>query len=792
MRILRIKLLRDLWRLRAQSLAIALVIAAGVGMVVMSFGMIRSLEATREAYYDLYRFADVFAPLRRAPEPLMGSVRMLPGVAMAESRISTGAILDVAGVMEPVSARIHSLPPDGQPALNRLVVRSGRLPDPRRPQEVVANEAFANAARLRVGDRIAATLYGNQVELRLVGTVLSPEYVYTVAPGQIFPDNRRFGTLWMGREPLAAALDLTDAFNEVTLRLAPDADQNEAIRRLDLLLAPYGGNGAFPRDQQISDRFVTNEISQLRVTIELLPPIFLAVAAFLLNIVLARLVDTEREVIGLLKAFGYRGRTIMQHYAELALLLSVGGLVLGVLVGTWLGRALARLYQAYFVFPFLEFRAGADVYLIAVAVTLVAVIAGAFAAVRRAAGLNPAEAMRPQVPPDFSGRLSKLVTSLGPDEPSRMILRGLVRRPLRTTLAVTGIAAALGLYIASASATDNVERMIDLVFGRGQRGDLIVAFSEPRDARALHELQRLPGVLRVEPFRAAGARLRAGPRVEREGLSSADAGADLRRLIDLDGRLVDPPPAGAIVSTSLAAQLDVAPGDLITAEITEGNRPTLSIPVARVIETPIGASVTLDRRTINRLLREGETMSGAYLSVDDAALPRLYSELKATPGIANVTIFSAMLQSLRQTIGENMGIVTMFNTGFAALIVLGVVYNSARISLSERARDLASLRVLGFRRGEVGFVLLGELALLVLLAIPVGSLLGIGLSWLLTQAYSASADSHASLYTIPFAINPATVAEGILVVSAAAAVTALLIRDRTDRLDLIRALKTRE
>ena len=342
---LTVKLFRDLWRLRAQSLAIALVIAAGVGMVVMSFGLIRSLEATRAAYYDQYRFADIFAPVRRAPETAMREVAALPGVATAESRISAAAVLDIAGIAEPVAARVHSLPPDGQPALNRIVLRSGRLPDPARPEEVVASEAFATAARLAPGDRFDALLYGKQVELRLVGTALSPEYVYAVAPGQIFPDNRRYGILWMGREALAAALDLTEAFNEVVVRLSPGARGEETIRRLDILLAPYGGTGAYGRDQQISDRFLSSEIDQLGTTVEILPPIFLAVAAFLLNIVLGRLVDTEREVIGLSKAFGYRNGAIMRHYAQLALRLSAGGLLLGAGLGIWLGRAAAGLYQ---------------------------------------------------------------------------------------------------------------------------------------------------------------------------------------------------------------------------------------------------------------------------------------------------------------------------------------------------------------------------------------------------------------------------------------------------------------
>lgn len=782
-----VKLLRDLWRLRAQSFAIALVIAAGVGMVVMSFGLIRSLEATRATYYDRYRFADIFAPVRRAPETVMREVSALPGIAAAESRISAAAVLDIAGIAEPVTARIHSLPPSGQPRLNRLVLRAGRLPDAHRPEEVVASETFAAAARLRPGDSFAALIYGKQVELRLVGTALSPEYIYAVAPGQIFPDNRRFGVLWMGREALAATLDLTEAFNEVTLRLSPGSAPAETIQRLDLLLDPYGGTGAYGRDQQISDRFLSNEIDQLGTIVEILPPIFLGVSAFLLNIVLGRLVDTEREVIGLLKAFGYRDRTILLHYAALALLLSAGGLLLGVLLGTWLGRATAGLYQHYFTFPFLEFRAGADAYAIASAATLAAVVAGALGAVRRAARLAPAEAMRPPIPADYSGRWTgELARRFGPDEPSRMILRGLLRRPVRSGLTVVGIAAALALYIASAGANDNVSRMIDLAFARAQRGDLTVTLAEIRDARALHELSQLPGVLRVEPFRAAGARLIAGPREEREGLSGAMPGGDLGRLVDLDGNVIEPAPRGALISGRLARLLDVQAGDTITAAVTEGGRERLTIPIAAVVESPLGGSALLDRAELNRLLHEGDNLSGAYLSVDATRLPALYAALKRTPSIAAVSARAAILQGIDETIARNMGIIALFNVGFAGLIVLGVVYNSARISLSERARDLASLRVLGFRRPEVAFVLLGEQALLVLAALPLGILMGIALARYMTAQFSAD------LYTIPFAVNPATLAEGVLVVGAAAGLTALLIRGRIDRLDLVRALKTRE
>ena len=782
---LTIKLLRDLWRLRTQAVAIALVIAAGVAMVIMSFGMIRSLEATRAAYYERYRFADVFAPVRRAPTSVISQVRGIPCVAFAEGRVSTRGILDVPGIIEPISARIHSLPTaDG---LNLLVLRSGRFPDVGRVDEAVVNEAFAKAARLDIGESFEATVYGKRVRLRLVGTVLSPEYVYAVAPGQIFPDNRRYAVIWMNREPLAAALDLTNSFNEVLVRLAPRASQPEVLRKLDLLLDRYGGAGAYGRDLQISDRFVSNEIGQLSTTVELLPPIFLAVAAFLLNIVLARLVDTEREVIGLMKAFGYTNRSVMSHYGGLALLLSVGGLALGAALGTWLGRALATMYQQYFVFPFLEFRAGWDSYLIAAGATFIAAVVGAALAVGRAARLMPAEAMRPLAPADYSGRwTSGIAHALGPDEPSRIVLRNLLRRPLRTSLAIVGLSAALALYIASASATDNVDTMIDLAFGRAERADMVVTFAEPRDARASYELARLPGVMRVEPFRFVGAKLVAGQHTLREGLSSNSPGADLSRIVDMNGRVIEPPAGGVIISSRVARQLGVEVGEPLQVNVTEGERPQVELNISQVIDTPLGSAAHLDKVALNRIMREGDTSSGAYLEVDPVLREEVFRELKQTPQIASVTSEAAIIQGVRDTVAQQMGIVALFNTGLAALIVLGVVYNSARISLSEQARDLASMRVLGFRRGETAFVLVGELGLLILLSLPMGIAFGIWLARYVTQQFSAD------LYTIPFGIHAATLAEGVLVVLVAAAVTALVIRIRVDDLDLVQALKTRE
>jgi putative ABC transport system permease protein len=782
-----IKLWRDLWRLRAQAVAIALVIAAGVGMAVMSAGMMRSIEDTRDAYYDRYRFASVYAPVKRAPEGLMTQIRALPGVAVAESRLTAAATIDLPGVAEPASARVHSLPDNSTPRLNALFLRNGRWLDPARADEVLVNAQFADAARLAPGSTLAATVHGKLLRLRIVGVVLSPEYVYAIAPGEIFPDNHRYGIIWMNRRPLAGILDLDGAFDEVVIALQRGADSGEVIRRLDMLLERYGGVAAYDRGQQISDRFVVNEIDQLRTMTSFLPPIFLGIAAFLLNIVLGRLVDTERETIGLLKAFGYRDGAIILHYAQLALLLSVAGIALGFALGAWLGRGLARMYQAFFVFPFLHFRAGADIYAIAALVALAAVLLGSYAAVRRAARLPPAEAMRPPMPPSYGGLVARALIAVRQlDEPTRMILRDLTRQPLRSSLSIFGIACALALYIASASSTDNIDRMIDLAFDRAERQDLTVSFVEPRDARALFELARLPGVRRVEPARAVTARLRIGPRVERQALSGALAGADLSRIVDLDGRAITAPGLGVLASASLARKLGLERGAMIDIEIAEGRKPHVRLPVTGIVESALGTPAYLSMQGLNRLMLEGDVVSGALLAVDPLQFDALYARLKDMPMIASVAPRTAAIRGIRATVSENMGMVTLFNTGFAVMIVFGVVYNAGRVMLSERARDLASLRVLGYRRSEVAYMLLGSLAVLTLVALPLGCGLGVGLAWLLMMQFSND------LYTIPFGMRAATAAQGVLVVMAATTATTLLLARRMHRLDLVRVLKTRE
>lgn len=781
------KLLRDLWHIKGQALAIALVIACGVGMYVMSNGMLQSLEETRRAYYERYRFADVIAPVKRAPESIINSIAALPGVRRAEGRIRVGAVLDVAGASAPVTGVLISLPETRRLPINALVLRQGRYPDPAKPEEVLVLEGFAQAHGLALGDSLSAILHGTRRALTMVGTVLSPEFVYAIAPGELVPDDRRYGVLWMQRRALASAFDLDGAFNEALLLLGQDAQQRGLIARLDRLLEAYGTPGAYGRDRQLSDQFLSNEIEQLRVMGRLLPPIFLLVATFLLNVVIGRLIDTEREQIGLLKAFGYSDRAVGWHYLKMMGGIALLGVALGCLLGVWLGRGLASMYMEYFKFPFLIFRAQPDVFLIAVAFSLLVAVLGTLSAVLRVMRLQPAVAMVPPAPPDYRRAVGGIQALSGwLDQPSRMILRHLLRWPRRAAMTSIGIAMSMGLLIGSSFTLDAMLHMVDISFNVIDRQDVTVSFTEARSLSALSDLRHEPGVMKAEPFRAVPVVLRNGHLRRRESVIGLLPNSGLSRLVDNHYRAVTLPQEGLVLSAKLAESLRVQAGDRLLLEVREGRRAQRSVRVAKVVKTYLGTVAYMDLDALSRILQEAPALNGAYLLVDAQQTQALYNRLKHTPVVAGVGLQEAAQRAFYDTLRESLGTFVFFNTLFAGLIAIGVVYNSARISLSERGRELASLRVLGLTRAEVSYILLGELAVLTLLALPLGALMGKALAWLLVTTFDTE------LFRIPLVIADATYGYAALVVLVAAVASGLMVRRRIDRLDLISVLKTRE
>jgi putative ABC transport system permease protein len=745
------------------------------------------LEETRTAYYERYRFADIFSSVKRAPKRLVRDITHIDGVKAVATRIVMDVTLDIAGLEEPATGRLISVSGSDRQALNDFVIRRGRSVLHDRPDEAVISEAFADEHHFEPGDHFHATINGNRRRLNIVGIALSPEFVYLIAPGAMMPDNKRFGVIWMGREALAAAFDMDGAFNDLAITLLRNAKASAVIADIDGLLDRFGGTGAYLRRDQISNWFLSSEIDQLRTMATVIPAIFLSVSAFLLNMVISRLIAMEREQIGLLKAFGYRNRTIAWHYTKFIIGMVALGLLAGCVTGGWLGRGLTEIYAQLYRFPFLYFRLDAGVFGGAVLISVTAALVGGLGAVTHAVRLPPAEAMAPPAPPSYRrGLLQRLPLVGALDQPTRMILRHLSRWPVRSGLTILGIALALSLLLSSMYWLDAIEHMIDVQYNQAERQDVTVTLTEPRSHRAIDAFRHVSGVLAVQPYRSVAARLRLGHRTKLVSVTGALNGATINRVLDVRNRTLELPPDGLVISQKLAETLSAKAGDTVTVEVLEGRRPVVPVRIAKTFENYLGTLAYMRIGALNRLLLEGATVSGAHILSDPNASAALHRQMKDLPQVAGVTLRDTAVKAFHDTIGDTMNFIVGFYVLFAGLLTFGVVYNSARISLSERGRELASLRVLGFTRFEISYILLGELAALTFIALPLGCALGYGLCWFLSAAFETE------LYRIPLHVERATFGYAAGVVLIAAAISGLIVRRRIDALDLIAVLKTRE
>jgi putative ABC transport system permease protein len=782
-----LKLARDLWRMRGQTLAIALVLAAATATFILSTGVHRSLTATRDAYYAQNHFADVFVNMTRAPRDILARVSSIPGVRRAEGNIIQYALLDFPGRVEPVRALISSVDETGLDKLNLVTLSEGHMPRPGQMNEIVVDQTFAKANQLALGDRIIAQIYGRRAELKIVGMGLAPNHIYSLPPGDLVPDDQHFGIFWMGRKALEGATDRRDAINSISVTLESKATEADVIRHLDVALSPYGSTGAYGREDHLSHAFLESELNQLDAMTKVIPPIFLVVSTFLVFIVLVRMVQTERPQIGLIKAFGYSDWAIGWHYLKFALAIAVISMTMGSAAGIWMGRAMTSLYAEYYRFPFLNYIFSVDVFVIAAVLAFGAAAVGALGGVLAAVRLTPAVAMSPPSPPVYrAGLIERLGRAGGFTVIGHMIVRHIFRAPGRSATTIFGVALSFGLLFSTMQFIDASKVMIDQVFVQSQHQDLTVTFTDPQNTDVVYALAQIPGVQRVETTRTIPVKITLRNRMERTAIESADPNARLTSWIDSDGSEISLPPGGLILSSQLAKQLNAHVGEDVLVEVLGGRSDLQTQRVTAVIDQIVGARAYASPETLDRIARDATPVSAALLKIDDAARSSIFKSLKEMPVVLGVSERGAALSKFQKLIDENILTMIGFYVSFASAITIGVVYNSARILFSERAHELATLRVLGYHRREVGSILLGELALLVFLAVPLGCVMGYWMAKLMMGMFSSD------LFRLPFRPSDASYGYATLIVLTAAVATMLIVARRVAHLDMVRVLKARE
>lgn len=790
MRTLDRKLLRDLGRMWSQALTITLVVASGLGGFLTSLSAVDSLALARERFYAEGRFADLFASVKNAPLSLAARLRSAPGVADVQTTVEHMVRIELPGSPDPIIGQLIGIDAARPHRMNLVSLAAGRplgaglARRTDRAIEALVSEAFAQVRGLRPGARLSALINGKRREILVVGIALSPEFVFAGLWGM--PDARGFGVFWLDREVLAGAYQMEGAFNRAAFKLAPGAPQAASMDALRRLLAPYGGTDILARSEQVSHAMLDNEIKQQRVMGTLLPAIFLAVAAFLLNVVVARLVSTQREQIATLKALGYGNAAIAAHYLKFVALIVAAGLLLGAVVGKQLGFMLTRLYAESFHFPTFDHRVAPALFLLGAALTLATACIGTLHAILATVRLAPAEAMRAPSPARFRPTLVERLGLARLSPALRMILRNMERRPVRTALASGGVAAAVAIVIMGSFFRDAIDAIVDTQFTLGLRGDVTMWTVDPVGDGVRFELLRLPGVRHVESLRFVNVSIVHGHRRERAILRGYVGRPELYRVIDLAQQETLLADQGLVLTDRLARKLGLRVGDPVQIEVLEGRRQHLRVPLRAVVDETFGLNAYMERTALNRLLAEDDLSTGFVLSLDPGAETGVLAASRGMPRIAGAWSKHTMLRNMEEISARHVRIMSVILTSFASIIAVGVVYNNARIALSERAWELASLRVLGFTRLEVSAMLLGEMAIVIGVALPIGMLLGRGLVGAVAELMQSD-QMH-----FPVVIRAPTYAWAGVIILLAAAASALVVRRRIDRLDLVEALKSRD
>ena len=782
------KLLRDLSRMKGQVVAVSLVMACGLAMMIMTRSLILTLDSTRSSYYQQNAMADVFATLKRAPLSAADRLKTLPGVAAIETRVVVDVTLDLPGLAEPATGHIISLPEDGGPQrLNRVFLRTGRFPRPDERREVVLGESFANANGLQPGDSLVAVINGRRETLKICGIGLSPEFVFEARAGETLPDHKRFSVIWMNYRALAVAYNMDGAFNDVCIDLAPGAPAAPVIEEMDRLLARYGSGGGYTRKEQASAQRIDDELRVLTSLSVAYPLVFLSVAAFMVNAVLARIVRLQREQIAQMKALGYSSSQVGVHYLKFVIVIGIIGTIIGGIGGRHLGEGLLSLYTQFFRFPHLQFQMDYGAVGLALGISLGASVLGVLTVVWQAVKLPPAEAMRPEPPADFKPSLFERIGLTRFFSPTfRMALRNIERRPWQAVFTCCGLALATGLMVLPGAMSDSIDHLLTFQWNSQQRQDVAVFLTEPASGKGFHDLEHLPGVIRAEPIRSVPARLKYGHHQRKLSVTGIPRGADLNRLLDDNERPIVMPEDGLLMSAKLAEILGARIGDAVRVEVLEGRRPAVDVPIRGLVTDFAGVAAYMDIHALQRILKEGDTVNGAYLAVDHNKWDEFMREVKDTPRAAFLMVKRDQLASFRETTGNNIGIIRKLYFVLAVIVAFGVVYNSARIALSERSRELATLRVVGFSLAEVRGVLVGELAMLVLLALPAGLLFGRGLALFIMSSFSTET------VRLPILINPSTYSVAVIVVLVASAASFTLVSRMLAKLDLVGVLKARD
>jgi putative ABC transport system permease protein len=787
------KLMRDIRSTSMLMLAVAAIIAIGATCFIAMQSAYFNLRTAKDDYYRRCRMADFWLDMKRVPVTELPLLMDIPGIAQWHDRVQFPATVDLPDSSGPINARVISLPDRRRPVINDIVLRQGSYFTEQRRNEVIVSEGFAQYHGLRPGDLLPLVINRRRQELWVVGTAISAEFTYMLDAGSLIPDPQRFGVFYIKRSYAEDVFDSVAAANQVVGLLSPEGVVREAIvlRELERRLAEYGVFAAIPLRLQMSNQFLSNEINGLGAFATVTPVIFLITAALVLNVLLGRLARQQRTVVGTLKALGFDDRRLFLHFLTYGLLVGAAGGVAGSLLGYLAASGMTLVYRNFFAFPALPSTIYPQTHAIGLLVSLSFALLGSWRAAGRMLALRPAEAMRPE-PPRSGGRVfvERWVPALWRQMSSgwRMVFRNVLRGRFRSVASAFSALAGSALLANGFMMLEAQNFLVCFQFEQVTRSDIDVGFNSEQGEEAWRDLQRMPGVQRVEPTLDLACTLVSGPYRRLSSVTGLLSQATLTVPHDRQGRPIDVPPSGLVLHQRLADQLHVRPGQTLILYPVKGERRPLQAVVARISDSYIGLSAYASIEYLSQLLGESLVLSGAQLRVDQRPqqLAAVYQELKRTPAIQSIQSRRDMIDTLKRTLLRNQWVFVGLLVLFAGAVFFGSVLNASFVNLQERRREVASLRAMGYTAGEIGSVFLRE-ALLVNLA---GTLLGLPAGYFLVVLTARAYDSD--FFRLPVVWAPWIIAVTVALGALFTLLAHVLVQRAIQKLVIREALNVRE
>jgi putative ABC transport system permease protein len=791
MSVLTKKLLRTIWATRGQVAAVVAVMVCGIACYICMSSLHLDLLLTRDTYYADYRFADFEIQLERAPRSSLFKLEEIPGVRQIRGRIVEDVKVELEGEPKAKFGRMVSIPDTQGNILNNIIVESGRYFEPGAQNEVIISEQFAEANGLRLGDTIHATMDGKKHSLKMIGTAQSPEYVYIIRNVQeLVPSPERFGIFWVPDDFAESALNMESSVNSIVGAVENPEFLDGILDTADTQLNAYGIFAKTKRENQLSNRFLSDEITNLGISAKVMPTIFLGIASLVIMIILNRMVKNERTQIGLMKAYGHTNLTIALHYIQYALMLSVTGCIGGFILGQFLaGKMIVMYNEMAFSFPYLKSQIYPNILARSMGIAVLFSLFGAIVAARRAARIKPAESMRPEAPKSgrrtLLERAEKLWARLS--FTWKMVVRNIARHKFRASLNTFGVVVSCILLVFGFFTIDAINFVMDYEYFKSKKHDVQVNFFIERGKEAVHEARRFDHVRRAEP-------LLQYPFTATNGWHSKDIvvigfprDTEMRKLYDINENEVDIGESGLVLTDKLAAMLDVNVGDYLElkpmmGKVTKGKK----VRVSQVVQQYFGTAGYMNINALSRVLDEPYAMNAVLLSTEAGMADELNETLEEVPAVASIELKNDAYDSLKDTMGQSIGMMGFITIFFAGIIAFSIIYNITAVSLAERERELASLRVLGFTKEEVGRVLYNENILLGILGIIIGIPAGVNLCRLLAKLFDTE------MIRLPFYISTRTILIAAFVSAFFIFISNMAIHRKIHKLDLIETLKERE